>query len=277
MLSDTAYLPFSGLPQALRLPGFGPLSAPALRLLAFGDSLTLAPILPHHDARFEPPSPFEPYALATAEMLGTGSAQVWRVAAIANGLCGVTAREAVAQMDEVRTHDNLGRHGCGLRQMLRHEDFDVASIMMGTNDLPGSRRAEEIASDIQLLHAACHAAGLPTVVLAAPTIRSGSASAEDVLLDEKRCRVNGLLGRWAAVTPRATFLDTCCFVRPGVDPSHFEPDGVHFASEGSRALGLGVAAHLRMLLVGGAITIRSGCFQHVDRLSAEDDGYEIVD
>jgi len=260
---DSRCNPLYGAELVLRLPPCGPLTAPPLRVLAFGDSLTVAPIRKYSNPKITPPAPFEPYALALAEDLGT-IARARRVETLAVGLCGNTTREMAEQLNEEEITDKFGRRGNGLRVLLRgHQRFDIALIMAGSNDLPREERcAADIVKDLQEIHMACHDMHVPTLALAVPPLTGLVATSQ---LLQKRSLVNASLEAWALGAELVTFVHTDSFV----PLDGLEADGVHFERKASRALGHGVAQKLRAIL--------SGKCEVTDVDVGWDDDYEAVD
>merc|ERR1712061_692832 len=100
-------------------------SGSALRVLAFGDSLT---------AGF--PS-LEPYAQAMAESLSDMGIPVEVTVC---GLCGMTVHQMLAGMNESSLIDSIGRTGIGLMELVRVKrgfwtKADIVLVMAGTSDL----------------------------------------------------------------------------------------------------------------------------------------------
>merc|ERR1712070_1319949 len=58
----------------------------------------------------------------------------------------------------------------GLQALLEsHEPFDLALIMLGTNDLAvKGMTAKKVVNNIQILHRVCHMKSIPTVALSIP-------------------------------------------------------------------------------------------------------------
>jgi len=250
------------------LPACGPVTAPRVRLLLYGDSLTAGcygivkppPRDPH--AKY---CDFAPYGVSLCEELaginGSGSGELAPIHVVPTcvGLCGFSSRHMVLQSDHAEIVDNASRKGPGLGYLMRDVGrFDLALIMAGTNDLPDKKRdAVQIFRDIQRLHATCHAAGLRSVVLSVPT--SGGATVYDAMRD-KRHRVNTLLQAWACDERGVLgFIDTDVIL-PFVEGSgQWEPDALHFSKLGYQTFGHALAHAIRPLLADLSIFCGTVC------------------
>eukprot|EP00746_Dinoflagellata_sp_MGD_P121565 gnl/MRDRNA2_/MRDRNA2_56699_c0_seq1.p1 gnl/MRDRNA2_/MRDRNA2_56699_c0~~gnl/MRDRNA2_/MRDRNA2_56699_c0_seq1.p1 ORF type:complete len:236 (-),score=32.00 gnl/MRDRNA2_/MRDRNA2_56699_c0_seq1:61-768(-) len=234
----------------LKLPRFGPSNAPLTRILAYGDSLTVAPILPKRDERISPPASFQPYAWALCEALCTSHPEL-QIEATVVGLCGFTARI-----------------GMGLQKLLESQQFDLVLIMVGTNDLGAGYTPTDIVRNIALLHTACHSRDIQTVALSIPAF-GGSVATEEVL--QRWQDTNYHLKCWAeGQSHLVAFVQTAELVPYEQGGENWESDGIHFASGGSKALGHGLAAIVRPLFATRSSN------KHQWR-SYDDGFYEVID
>eukprot|EP00746_Dinoflagellata_sp_MGD_P121566 gnl/MRDRNA2_/MRDRNA2_56699_c0_seq2.p1 gnl/MRDRNA2_/MRDRNA2_56699_c0~~gnl/MRDRNA2_/MRDRNA2_56699_c0_seq2.p1 ORF type:complete len:259 (-),score=38.91 gnl/MRDRNA2_/MRDRNA2_56699_c0_seq2:61-837(-) len=257
----------------LKLPRFGPSNAPLTRILAYGDSLTVAPILPKRDERISPPASFQPYAWALCEALCTSHPEL-QIEATVVGLCGFTARTLAESIEKSELTDNIekmeqsGRIGMGLQKLLESQQFDLVLIMVGTNDLGAGYTPTDIVRNIALLHTACHSRDIQTVALSIPAF-GGSVATEEVL--QRWQDTNYHLKCWAeGQSHLVAFVQTAELVPYEQGGENWESDGIHFASGGSKALGHGLAAIVRPLFATRSSN------KHQWR-SYDDGFYEVID
>eukprot|EP00929_Paragymnodinium_shiwhaense_P007940 TRINITY_DN111864_c0_g1_i2.p1 TRINITY_DN111864_c0_g1~~TRINITY_DN111864_c0_g1_i2.p1 ORF type:complete len:294 (+),score=33.38 TRINITY_DN111864_c0_g1_i2:88-882(+) len=210
------------------------------RIVAYGDSLTAG----YADDGCH----FYPYGAAMAKALGEAGASA---EVHVCGLSGMTAKEMVDGLGSPALEDVMDFSGEGLQHMLKSSGpHDVAIIMAGTNDLARSRSARTLVRRIQKLHAACHAAGVPTVLLSVPP-NQWSADEDE---DEYRsvwADVNKQLLDWAAEPANKLVVlsvDTDKVVPYSRDSEVWDCDGLHLTPEGSAQLGIGVAKELELVL-----------------------------
>mmetsp|Transcript_40022 Transcript_40022/g.127342 ORF Transcript_40022/g.127342 Transcript_40022/m.127342 type:complete len:367 (-) Transcript_40022:294-1394(-) len=237
-LPPTAALTSEPMPQRFEPDACG---APRHRILAYGDSLTAG----FHNNGIH----FAPYAETLVKHLrGDAAAEIWVC-----GLSGITAKKMSECMDVANICDFVGRKGEGLRHALsEHGPFSLALIMAGTNDL-GRQSPAAIAANIQAMHAACHRAGVRTVVLSVPPNKSTSRSPKH---RASWRQLNAILQDWAQGSGKAEgvllFVDTSALVPFSDDSKLWEEDGLHFSAAGSRQLGSRLAPLLMPLLLARA-------------------------
>jgi len=215
-------------------------SSPQRRILAFGDSLTAGW---HGGGR-----QFAPYGVALAEFLGPHVAADVCVC----GLSGLKASELADQLHSGSISDMVNRTGPGLARLLtEHGPFDLALIMLGTNDIAeGGTSPEDILTRVQELHMACHNHGVRTVVLSVPPNGVAAAAAEpDEAYLASWQQLNRVLEEWATGVGAAQgvvqYVDVGRIVPFSKCSGHWEPDGLHFSEAGSWQLG----QHLGRLLL----------------------------
>ena len=176
------------------------MAAPALRILAYGDSLTAGY---HNDG-----DDFSPYATSLAPALSAAAgAAAGSVAVDVSGASGLTAVQLVENLDTKTLYDVCDQEYSGLRYILKRntspQQYTAALVQLGTNDLAdstavgGSRTAEEILAAITSIHTLCHTHGLKTVALPIPPNKHSAtkATARNGLAPYQAMReqVNGLL------------------------------------------------------------------------------------
>lgn len=208
------------------------------RLLAYGDSLTAG--------YYCRGSRFAPYGKSLAKALAAHcESEIWVC-----GLSGLTAAELVWEQQHHTILDSTGRRGMGLKHILEtFEPFDLALIMIGTNDLGHGLECDDIIESIQCLHEACHEFGTPTVALSIPDNMFAQSDEEYAGAWQV---VNSALENWAT-SPSST--DS---VRAYVDVSKVVPwsrervcngglfdDPLHFSAAGSNRLGAFLADVVR--------------------------------
>eukprot|EP00440_Ansanella_granifera_P074654 gb/GFBE01081016.1/.p1 GENE.gb/GFBE01081016.1/~~gb/GFBE01081016.1/.p1 ORF type:complete len:518 (+),score=65.35 gb/GFBE01081016.1/:1-1554(+) len=210
-----------------------------LRLLFYGDSLTAGF---HATGRL-----FAPYAESfSCSLLSEFQVESWIC-----GLSGLRAVDLHTKRGAESIEDAVLRTGPGLQRLLQRDTskFDVAFIMLGTNDL-GKESLEpgQIFRSIQALHSECHRMGMATVALAVPESRA-VFKFDDI--EERQKEVNQLLHQWATSEEekcRTLFVDTCQLIPFEPESELWEMDGLHFSAEGSRVLGLRLAATVKPFL-----------------------------
>merc|ERR1719476_397954 len=107
---------------------------------------------------------------------------------------------------------------------------DIVLIMAGTNDVGVFEPPQRIMDHLQQLHGECHRRGIKTVALA-PTTR------EDPTYRAGRDSVTSLLHQWSHMNSYViAFADVEDLV-PRSWGALWDADGLHLASDGSRALG----------------------------------------
>jgi len=236
------------------------------RVLAYGDSLTAGYRL--NGFRFSPYGLFLAGALAGSDSV----VDVWVC-----GLSGMTAKELADGLDKPSLRDAVGRTGKGLcRVLMEHGPFDLAVIMVGTNDIglsPAEPRA--IVADIVKLHEACHQEGVCTVALAVPP--SGAMREHERYRDrwlevnrELRELGGSKVTAGGATGHVALFVDTGSLVRfEGEDGGClWERDRLHLSEVGSRALGEGLAPLLAKLIVAASLRCSDDNNDHAADCSA---------
>jgi hypothetical protein len=155
------------------------------------------------------------------------------------GLSGHRADEMLAEIDSPACRDIVGKVGKGLRYILDKEGpFDLVILMAGTNDFTPNCNLKTIKDVVCQLHSACHARGVPTLMLAAP------CNAQ-----EMRIQLGRLLREWANKNPAKVlgFVDPEDAI-PRSKAVYWEPDQVHFTPTGSRALGAHLAPIVAQIL-----------------------------
>jgi len=227
-------------------------SAPRVRILAYGDSLT---------AGFcDRGRKFSPYGAALVEALAPEfDAEVWVC-----GLSGMLAEEMMERLRRKVLRDRFGRQGKGLQYILAEDGkFDLVIIMAGTNDLATPCRAADVCNSVQALHGACHEFGLRTVALSVPHTRILAkvleAEAEQKKVHSARRAyavrwrdTNDMLQKWATGPGEQDgvvhFVDTSTVMPFSEDSGCWEEDGLHFSPQGSRHLGEALASQLALVL-----------------------------
>jgi len=204
----------------------------SLKLLCYGDSNT---------AGFNAGGQaYDPYARTMAEELRLAGTDC---SVSVCGLSGLTAREMVVQSSCPAIQDAVGVVGQGIEVLLANQP-DLVILMMGTNDIGKGMHPKAILDDICLLHARCHARGIPTVAIAPPTLSQGSLTAA-------RDELAALLDRWARVTPMvhvcADIQDLVCRQAASTFWDH---DELHLSPSGSAALGGRLAREVLRWLAG---------------------------
>lgn len=206
------------------------------RVLCYGDSLTAG--------LCEEGRQFEPYGRHLAEELAFAGA-VSEV--FVCGLSGHTAAEMVRELDfKVAGPDMAMLTGKGLRCILGETRQDLVLIMAGTNDLGRGVKPPKVLEEVCRLHVACHAMGVPTVVIAPPPL-APRAQGRPV---EQRKELTELLSAWAKSTS-----GVAAFINPGLllgnaAASHcYDPDGLHFSPAGSKRVGEWLAALVAPILL----------------------------
>ncbi|CAK9113325.1 unnamed protein product [Durusdinium trenchii] len=183
---------------------------------------------------------FEPYALALGEVLQmTEPHELWVC-----GLSGLAATELLERKSAPFISDAVGRTGHGLERLLSEKTFDLAFIMLGTNDLTDSED-EEIFSAIRQIHEECHRCQVKTVALGVPP---SGAAARHRSVGDSRAKVNQQLQAWASSNSMTIFVDTGDLLPWEKDSELWELDGLHFSRLGSQTLGRRLAEHLVPLL-----------------------------
>eukprot|EP00971_Amphidinium_carterae_P110821 2195253-Amphidinium_carterae.1 len=154
------------------------------------------------------------------------------------GLSGKTARECMQGLQSSSIMDATGRKGKGLARLLAEEgSFDLAIIMLGTNDLGKSYSIQEIMSSIQQLHSVCHSMNIPTVVIAPPQLDHGSYRAQRNQLAQQ-------LEAWSKSNQKIVGYVDCEAFCPRRELSLWEPDKIHLSPLGSQTLGRSLAKWL---------------------------------
>jgi len=222
-------------------------SAPKRRVLAFGDSLTAG----FHSGG----QAFEPYGATLAGVLGDDVAIEVRVC----GLSGLTAIELARRQDAECITDIVGRCSKGIQRVLAEEGpFDLAIIMIGTNDLgTTSAPSEVIVAHAQSLHWCCHQMGVPTVALSVPP-NLGTACSAGYLnqWQNLNCQLQQWVHGSSTAAGVAMFVDTA-HILASADCHIWESDGIHLSPMGSQWLGRALAPLLRPLLFDAGSTLFS--------------------
>lgn len=200
-----------------------------VKWLFYGDSLTAGF---HAFGRL-----FAPYAAALGEELKLSEPhELWVC-----GLSGLEATELMKKKTSPQIRDAVRRTGPGIERLLSEKTFDLAFIMLGTNDL-ASGEDEETFNAIKKIHEACHAVKLRTVALLVPPSQA-VAKFRDIA--DSREKVNDLLQQWAKVTPMTHSVDTGELLPFSKDSEFWEIDGLHFSRLGSRLLGQRLAQRIQ--------------------------------
>eukprot|EP00927_Polykrikos_kofoidii_P047805 TRINITY_DN42091_c0_g1_i1.p1 TRINITY_DN42091_c0_g1~~TRINITY_DN42091_c0_g1_i1.p1 ORF type:complete len:517 (-),score=64.80 TRINITY_DN42091_c0_g1_i1:164-1714(-) len=230
------------MPQCFRSPSLrNSVDKPFFRILAYGDSLTAG--------YFDGGAQFEPYGSVLAEMLESSDpavlAEVWVC-----GLSGVTAEVCVKNTNAKKIFDCVDRESPGLRRLLASTDpFDLALIMMGTNDFADCIGGTSIATTVKALHQFCHDFGVDTAVLSVP---SNLFVKSDAPIKAAWERCNGLLKTWAyesgAEEGVKLFVDTNEILPFSKGGEFWECDNLHFSPKGSRRLGTELARLIAPIL-----------------------------
>lgn len=207
------------------------------KILCYGDSLTAG--------YYSMGKGFEPYGATLKDILNNSGAQGFRCDVRSEGLVGLMARELVAGLRSPMITDVCGRCGKGLAVHLTEQHPDLVVIMAGTNDIGRGVEPGRIVDDIATLHTVCHRRSIKTVAMAPPTMATGPFRAG-------QHAVVRLLERWAREEPLCmAFIDPEVLVPHAVGQSeerHWDHDGIHLRPQGSRALGLRLAPHIRPLV-----------------------------
>lgn len=222
---------------------------PKARILVYGDSLT---------AGFPE---YEPYGKALAPACCKAG---FAIEIIGCGACGLSARNMVQHLCSKGFDDHCGRSGVGLQKLLEDESqdegpFSLVLIMAGTNDVLSAKAegegpsANEILSDIQMLHRACQDRDTATVALSIPGIGGELTTYQRDL----HCWINDELRDWvnSECPPGGCkpllFID-CDKLLPNNAETRaqgaWEDDGVHFSEEGSSRFGEALAQLLLPVL-----------------------------
>ncbi|CAJ1351479.1 unnamed protein product [Effrenium voratum] len=197
---------------------------PRWRILCYGDSLTAG--------FFAGGMKFEPYGRTMSEVLSAGG---YPCEVSVCGHSGCTTRDMLdARQTELA--DVVGCKGNGLSRILDAKPYDLVIIMSGTNDMGRGTCSSTIVEDLSHLHAVCHDRGVPTMVLAPPP-----APAYGQMQEVQRQYLCQQLRHFASCsTSVCAFLDPADLVSTA-NGQLWEGDGLHFAPNGSQALGLGLA------------------------------------
>eukprot|EP00435_Cladocopium_sp_Y103_P033535 s1162_g8.t1 len=199
-----------------------------VKWLFYGDSLTAGF---HAFGRL-----FAPYAATLGEELRLAEPhELWVC-----GLSGLEATELLKKKTSTQIRDAVRRTGPGIERLLSEKTFDLAFIMLGTNDL-ASGEDEETFNAIKKIHEACHAVKLRTVALSVPPSQA-VAKFRDIAYSREK--VNDLLQQWAKVTPMTHLVDTGELLPFSKDSELWEIDGLHFSRLGSRTLGRRLAQQI---------------------------------
>ncbi|CAJ1363224.1 unnamed protein product, partial [Effrenium voratum] len=129
-----------------------------------------------------------------------------------------------------RIRDAVKRTGPGIQRLLQEHSFEMAFIMLGTNDLSQSED-EEIFSAIQGIHEECHRRNVFTLALAVPP-SAAATKLQDI--SATRQGVNRRLQKWAAGNSKTHFIDTDRLLPFQRDSELWELDGLHFSRKGSQ-------------------------------------------
>eukprot|EP00437_Effrenium_voratum_P011038 CAMPEP_0181419612 /NCGR_PEP_ID=MMETSP1110-20121109/12162_1 /TAXON_ID=174948 /ORGANISM="Symbiodinium sp., Strain CCMP421" /LENGTH=260 /DNA_ID=CAMNT_0023542631 /DNA_START=61 /DNA_END=840 /DNA_ORIENTATION=- len=193
---------------------------PRWRILCYGDSLTAG--------FFAGGMKFEPYGRTMSEVLSAGG---YPCEVSVCGHSGCTTRD---MLDARQTE--LADVVAGLSRILDAKPYDLVIIMSGTNDMGRGTCSSTIVEDLSHLHAVCHDRGVPTMVLAPPP-----APAYGQMQEVQRQYLCQQLRHFASCsTSVCAFLDPADLVSTA-NGQLWEGDGLHFAPNGSQALGLGLA------------------------------------
>jgi lysophospholipase L1-like esterase len=198
------------------------------RILCFGDSLTCG-----YSGNIS--KPLCPY--------GRDMEQALRHAGIDAkvsicGLSGINAKQMAAEIDSPVCFDMYGQTGKGVGYLLDDEGpFDLVILMAGTNDV-GLGTSPLIRDNICILHSACHARGVPTLMIAPPHAIGH--------LQRELC---SCLQEWAVRNPSMVmgFVNSE-EVLPRFQRGHWEPDDVHFTAAGAATLGKHLASIVANIL-----------------------------
>lgn len=194
----------------------------ASRILCYGDSLTAG--------YTNGGAWFTPYASALSDALGCKVSHC--------GLSGHTAKQMLAEIHAARTsRDICGRSGSGLGWLLDHsERYDLVLLMAGTNDLGYGMPTETIVNNVCKLHAACHARGIPTIVLLPPSPHS------------LRWPLVDRLRKWARTEPNVLAVVDPEELVPRNKHQYWDSDALHLSPTGYHALGYQIASDVQAVL-----------------------------
>jgi len=182
---------------------------------------------------------FEPYGKTLGGALTKAgvASEVWSC-----GLCGFTAHEMVAEINDRETHaDAVWQVGTGLAWLLDNTDPlpDLVLIMAGTNDLRKGIDAHRTLLAVKELHLACHARGVATIALAAPLPQRG-----------RQQKFSKLLRSWCAQQPSVqAFFDPEEILQRGRGSRYWEADTLHFTAHGSKQLATKLAGAIAPMLL----------------------------
>ncbi|CAJ1407771.1 unnamed protein product [Effrenium voratum] len=180
---------------------------------------------------------FAPYAESLGQALEV-EVELWVC-----GLSGLAALELLEMKSSARIRDAVKRTGPGIQRLLQEHSFEMAFIMLGTNDLSQSED-EEIFSAIQGIHEECHRRNVFTLALAVPP-SAAATKLQDI--SAIRQGVNRRLQKWAAGNSKTHFIDTDRLLPFQRDSELWELDGLHFSRKGSQELGRGLAREVAAL------------------------------
>jgi len=202
------------------------------RILCYGDSVTAGFCAGGRH--------FQPYGKVLAETLTIDGVPC---EAIVCGLSGLTAMELTAKAGAVAIPDMLGNMGKGLNRVLADDGpYDLALILVGTNDIGHGVSPEAVVDHISRLHGACHDRGVATVAIAPPTKLVGPERTA-------REHVARLLENWAHATPGVlAFFDSEKVLPRGTGNGFWEADELHLSAAGSIELGRRLAPRVAPLL-----------------------------
>lgn len=210
----------------------------AQRILCYGDSVTAGFCAGGRH--------FQPYGKVLAEALTLGGVPC---EATICGLSGLTAAELAAKAGAVALSDFSGNSSKGLNRVLAEDGpYDLALILVGTNDIGHGVPPEAVVEHIIRLHAFCHARGVATVAIAPPTMLAGPARAA-------REHVARLLESWAHATPDVVaYFDSEKVLPRGPGNGFWEADELHLSAAGSIELGGRLAPRVAPLLAQTSAT-----------------------
>mmetsp|Transcript_57071 Transcript_57071/g.160137 ORF Transcript_57071/g.160137 Transcript_57071/m.160137 type:complete len:324 (+) Transcript_57071:44-1015(+) len=223
--------PLQQMPVAYSSVFSRPPTGKALRILCYGDSMTVGFCCGGRA--------FDPYARTLQERLSGTPAAGSRCEVFTCGLSGMRADTMADFIDSQNLVDVMGFHGKGLGRILdEHGPFDLVAIMAGTNDMSSGRMPAQIIESLRSLHSACHDRGVSSVALAPPP-----APSRGPVWEQLRTQVLDSLKQLADEGPSS--LAACIDPAVLVDSERadlWDADGLHFSPLGSSTFGQNLAA-----------------------------------
>eukprot|EP00039_Didymoeca_costata_P011080 m.152398 g.152398 ORF g.152398 m.152398 type:complete len:213 (+) comp15054_c1_seq5:119-757(+) len=190
-------------------------------VLCFGDSLTAG--------YCDMGTKFVPYGDFLKEDLGCN--------VIVNGASGKCASDLLEQVNETNLCDvTMGAYD-GLNFLLEQNNFDVAVILLGTNDLGYDEMPKAILNSISSLHSICHKRNIKTICVSIP--ESGFTTSVSSA-KQRREDANKLLRKWAEDNDLVTYMECPVPFGKGEKEDGWDKDGLHMNAIGYRKLASGI-------------------------------------